>query len=275
MRSLFITAIALFFGAIATFFVAQKFNLVGNSSSENEVKLIVATTTINPGQMIESTQIKLVSWPQSEIPEASFTKSSVVTGRVAKQTIRQGELLLETKLASLDAKGGLASTIENGKRAISVRVNDVVGVAGFALPGSFVDILVSAKDASNMAFSTTALTRVKVLAVAQETQADQMKPKVVNAVTLELTPPEAEKLDLARSIGTLSLVLRNESDTMDVNSDGTRLNDILKPSNRVSEISTAKSMSKQTAVKRVPRPTPEDIPSVTSIRGIVKREEQP
>jgi pilus assembly protein CpaB len=146
-------------------------------------------------------------------------------------------------------------------------VNDVVGVAGFALPGSFVDVLVSAKDASDVPFSTTVLTRVKVLAVAQETQADQMKPKVVNAVTLELTPPEAEKLDLARSIGALSLVLRNENDAADVESAVTRLNDIL----RASQPAPAAAAPKTAA----PRPVRSESSTVTSIRGISKRQEQP
>lgn len=116
--------------------------------------------------------------------------------------------------------------IAAGKRAISVRVNDVVGVAGFALPGNYVDVLVSAKDSSGHPFSKIVLNRVKVLAVAQDTTADPTKPKVVNAVTLELTPQESEQLDLARSIGSLSLVLRNELDTTSSSSVGARLVDL-------------------------------------------------
>lgn len=275
MRSLFIAAIALFLGAIGTYLVAQYLGLVGKSKSQTELQLIVAATTINAGQVIESGQIKLVQWPESAVPESSFVKSSSVAGRIAKQTIYPGELVLEPKLASIDAKGGLAATIETGKRAISVRVNDVVGVAGFALPGSFVDVLVSAKDAANVSFSTTVLTRVKVLAVAQETESDQMKPKVVNAVTLELTPPEAEKLDLARSIGTLSLVLRNENDTTDVNSAGTRLNDILRSGKPAPSPAAAKVNTGPPAAPRPARPPSNELDTVTSIRGIAKREEQP
>lgn len=262
MKRLTLTAIALFLGALATFFVARALGLMGPTSSSSDVRLVVAASSISPGQAIESAQLKLVSWPQNSVPDQSFSKSSLVAGRIAKQTIYPGELLLEPKLAAIDAKGGLASTIESGKRAISVRVNDVVGVAGFALPGSYVDVLVSAKDSADVPFSTTVLTRVKVLAVAQETQADQMKPKVVNAVTLELTPSEAEKLDLARSIGALSLVLRNENDAADVNSAGTRLNDILRSSNHAPKRAAHKSAPSETA-------------TVTSIRGISKRQEQP
>ena len=262
MKKLSLTAIALFLGALATFFVARALGLMGSASSSSEVTLVVASSTINAGQPIESAQLRLMSWPKNNVPEQSFTKASLVTGRIAKQIIYSGELLLEPKLAAVDAKGGLASTIETGKRAISVRVNDVVGVAGFALPGSYVDVLVSAKDAADVPFSTTVLTRVKVLAVAQETQSDQMKPKVVNAVTLELTPAEAEKLDLARSIGALSLVLRNENDAADVDSPGTRLNDILRSGQRAPVRAGAKSV-------------PSESSAVTSIRGITKRQEQP
>jgi len=98
-----------------------------------------------------------------------------------------------------------------------VRVNDVVGVAGFALPGNFVDILVNTQaegDGQNKdgAISKIVLERILVLAVAQEVSRDDTKPRVVNAVTLEVTPEQAERLDLARSVGTLSLVLRNQVD---------------------------------------------------------------
>ena len=106
-----------------------------------------------------------------------------------------------------------------GKRAMTVRVNDVIGVAGFALPGTFVDIMVNTQEEGSTrsdrdhAVSKIVLERILVLAVAQESDRDSTKPKVVNAVTLELTPAQAEILDLARSVGTLSLVLRNQTES--------------------------------------------------------------
>ena len=107
--------------------------------------------------------------------------------------------------------------IAAGKRAMTVRVNDVVGVAGFALPGNYVDVMVNAQQQDRSRgeqnpISLTVLEQVLVLAVAQESERDDTKPKVVSAVTLELSPEDAEKLDLARSVGTLSLVLRNQTD---------------------------------------------------------------
>ncbi|RLM51892.1 Flp pilus assembly protein CpaB, partial [Halobellus sp. Atlit-31R] len=105
-------------------------------------------------------------------------------------------------------------------RAITVRVNDVVGVAGLALPGNYVDVIVSTAtdpqpqiaNGREQSMSKIVLERILVLAVAQEVSRDETKPKVVNAVTLEVTPEQAEQLDLARSVGSLSLALRNQVD---------------------------------------------------------------
>jgi pilus assembly protein CpaB len=117
--------------------------------------------------------------------------------------------------------------IAEGKRAITVRVNDVIGVAGFALPGNYVDIIVSTQkdvqpgsDGREQSISKIVLERILVLAVAQEVNRDETKPKVVNAVTLEVTPEQAEKLDLARSVGTLSLALRNQVDPQSALTEG-------------------------------------------------------
>ena len=129
--------------------------------------------------------------------------------------------------------GGLSAVVASGKRAMTVRVNDVVGVAGFALPGNYVDILVNlAPSNSDLAqnagsISKIVLERILVLAVAQESAVDDSKPRVVNAVTLELTPNEVEKLDLARSIGSLSLVLRNQIEAQPANTTGATRESVL------------------------------------------------
>jgi pilus assembly protein CpaB len=115
---------------------------------------------------------------------------------------------------------------------MTVRVNDVVGVAGFALPGNYVDVMVNAlkerqgRFEENLQISKTVLEHVLVLAVAQESSRDDTKPKVVNAVTLELSIDDAEKLDLARNVGTLSLVLRNQIDKEPVTTSGITKNQL-------------------------------------------------
>lgn len=130
------------------------------------------------------------------------------------------------KVAQPSDSLGLSYKLTPGMRAMSVRVNEVAGVAGFALPGSFVDILVNTQEAhaspigTDHSVSKIILEKVLVLAVAQETSHDDKKPKVVNAVTLEVTPEQSELLDLARNVGTLSLVLRNQGDMAVVPSSG-------------------------------------------------------
>ena len=194
--------------------------------------VVVAAGNIEAGMPIAAVELRVLPWPTSPVPPGAVSDKSALVGRIARQSIFAGEPVLESRLAATDAKGGLSAVIEQGKRAITVRVNDVIAVAGFALPGSYVDVLVSAKDAVGNSFAKIVLARVKVLAIAQETQAEPTKPKVVNAVTLELTPEESEQLDLARSIGTLSLVLRNEMDKESYVSHGARLEDLVRNSTR-------------------------------------------
>lgn len=224
MKPSYILSFALVVGLIAAFLV---FKWVGLGGAASGPLVVIAANNIQPGGPLEPSLLKAVPWPGGVVPPESFQDPQVLTGRIARQQIIMGEPILESKLAPQDSRGGLSSTILPGKRAITVRVNDVVGVAGFALPGSYVDILLSARDPAGQPFSKVVLSRVKVLAVAQETASDPNKPKVVNAVTLELTPEESEQLDLARTIGSLSLVLRNELDQADARSSGTRLSDII------------------------------------------------
>ncbi|HEY1044104.1 MAG TPA: Flp pilus assembly protein CpaB [Telluria sp.] len=185
-------------------------------------QIALAVADVSLGQRIAPDMIRLAEWPAASTPQGAFTDPAKLTGRVLKTSVVKGEPLVEAKLAPVGTLGGLSALIAEGRRAITVRVNDVVGVAGFALPGNYVDIIVHterehpAADArqarKNQDISKIVLERILVLAVAQEVERDETKPKVVNAVTLEVTPEQAEALDLARSVGTLSLVLRNQVD---------------------------------------------------------------
>jgi pilus assembly protein CpaB len=222
-------AIALTLGAVAAFTAASWLGMTKNAGQDSGRKVVIVEQPVEAGKAITEIQIKVIDWPASTVPHDAFARTADVAGRIARVPMIPGEPVLPGKLAPINATGGLSSLIPEGKRAITVKVDEVIAVAGFALPGSYVDVLVSGKDAAQQPFSRTVLSRVKVLAVAQETTAEEEKPKVVNAVTLELTPSEAEKLDLARSIGALSLNLRNELDTIEVNSPGARLSDIVSP----------------------------------------------
>jgi len=184
-------------------------------------KVVVAAVDIELGSKINPQMLQLMDWPAGAVPQGAFTDAKSLQDRVPRMGITRGEALLERKLMPPGAQGGLSAVIAEGKRAMTVRVNDVVGVAGFALPGNYVDVMVNGqqdrgKGEAPVPVSMTVLENVLVLAVAQEANRDETKPKVVNAVTLEVTLEDAEKLDLSRSVGTLSLVLRNQLDKTQV-----------------------------------------------------------
>ncbi len=199
--------------ALAVGWVAQKGAIASN-------KVVVAVMDIELGSRLTPQMLTTVDWPSGSVPQGAFADLKDLPDRVVKTSIQRGEAILNAKLAPVGTQGGLSAVITDGKRAMTVRVNDVVGVAGFALPGNYVDVMVNAQqdkegdksNAEKQQISKTVLEHVLVLAVAQEAGRDDTKPKVVNAVTLELTLEDAEKLDLARNIGTLSLVLRNQAD---------------------------------------------------------------
>ena len=180
-------------------------------------KVVVAVVDIDSGTKVTAGMLSTVDWPSGSVPDGAFKDGKLLQDRVVKVGVLRGEALTERKLAPVGTQGGLSAVIAEGKRAMTVRVNDVVGVAGFALPGNYVDVMVNTqqervKGEEARSISKTVLEHVLVLAVAQEASRDDTKPKVVSAVTLELLPEDSEKLDLARSIGTLSLVLRNQVD---------------------------------------------------------------
>lgn len=181
-------------------------------------KIVVAASDVNLGQRLSPEMLRLAEWPAESLPQGALQDTAKLAGRVLKTSVLRGEPLSEAKLAPAGTLGGLSALITEGRRAITVRVNDVVGVAGFALPGNYVDIIVSThqdggrEGGQGRSISKIVLERILVLAVAQEVGRDETKPRVVNAVTLEVTPAQAENLDLARSVGSLSLVLRNQVD---------------------------------------------------------------
>ena len=248
MKKPVLVAFALTSALITVVFVARWVGIPKTDEPPSGLKVVIVQQPINAGMAITALHVKAIDWPDAIVPQGAFARATDAVGRVARVAMIPGEPVLPDKLAPVNATGGLSSIIPEGKRAITVKVNEVIAVAGFALPGSFVDVLVSGKDADGHPFSRTVLSRVKILAIAQETTSEKEKPKVVNAVTLELTPSEAEKLDLARSIGELSLDLRNEFDTAEVNSPGARLSDIVAP-----QSATASSAAQPvTAIRKQP-----------------------
>ncbi|MGK5056896.1 Flp pilus assembly protein CpaB [Janthinobacterium lividum] len=223
-RALTMMAFAVILAFVAVIVAARWINA---QASGNTNKVAVALIDISLGARIAPEMVRMVDWPSSALPPGAINDPKLLDARVTRTSIQHGEPIMESKLAPPGTQGGLSAVVGEGKRAMTVRVNDVVGVAGFALPGNYVDILVNTQDDAaktgsgrDPSISKIVLERILVLAIAQESNRDDTKPKVVNAVTLELTPDQTEKLDLARSVGTLSLVLRNQIEDKPVNTDG-------------------------------------------------------
>jgi pilus assembly protein CpaB len=217
-RAIIMMAVAILFG-IAAVVLASLW--LARQSANSAQRVVVAVADVGRGQKLLPEMLKLEDISLKNLPKNAFTDFSKLADRVLKSNVMRGEVLSEDKLAPPGTVGGLSAMITEGKRAITVRVNDVIGVAGFALPGNYVDVIVHLEREPTEAernartalqVSKIVLERILVLAVAQEVSRDDTKPRVVNAVTLEVTPEQAEHLDLARSVGTLSLALRNQID---------------------------------------------------------------
>jgi pilus assembly protein CpaB len=218
-RAFVMLAVAILFGVAA---VALAWVWLQGQAKVNSNRVVVATTDVGRGQRLVPEMLKLAERPAKDLPKDAFTDATLLSERVLKVNVVPGEVITEAKLAPFGTMGGMSALISEGKRAITVRVNDVIGVAGFALPGNYVDVIVHTErepadgeraQRGTLSVSKIVLERILVLAVAQEVSRDETKPKVVNAVTLEVTPEQAENLDLARGVGTLSLALRNQIDT--------------------------------------------------------------
>ncbi len=191
------------------------------------IKVVVATRDLQMGTRLQPAMLETVSWPVSAPIQSPLNSTEQAYDRVINMPILRGEPILVSKLAALGQQGGLSSVLKEGKRAVTVKVNEVVGVAGFALPGNFVDVMANIPDKDNNPVSKIVLERIQVLAVAQDVASTENKPRVVSAVTLEVTPQEAEIIDLARSVGSLSLVLRSQIDVSSVDTPGSRKGDLL------------------------------------------------
>lgn len=210
-RGLVLVAISLVLGVgaalVAKSMIAEQ-TVVTDEANNSPVA--TAAMAIPYGTKIESRHVKMVSMPNDVVPVGAIMALEEVEGKVAKAEILRGEFLLEGRVAEHDEGSTLAALVEQKKRAITVRVDDVVGVAGFLLPGNNVDVLASRLErGSRRAITETILVNIKVLAVDQTARTDDSDPVVVRAVTLEVSPKQAEILVARMEEGTIQLTLRN------------------------------------------------------------------
>jgi pilus assembly protein CpaB len=176
---------------------------------EDKEQVIAAAMTIPFATKVEERHLKLIDTPEGLAPEGFYTSIDEVVGMVSTTAIPRGEILVSERFREHSAGSTLAALVNQDMRAVTVRVDDVVGVAGFLLPGNSVEVLASRKQANKRAETDTILRNIKVLAVDQTASADSNEPVIVRAVTLEMLPRQAEELFRARTEGTIQLTLRN------------------------------------------------------------------
>jgi pilus assembly protein CpaB len=179
------------------------------NAAPNTQLVVTAALSIPFATKVEARHLKLTEIPKGVLPTGAYTDLTDVEGKVSTTSIARGEILVAERFAAHGRGSTLAALIAPNMRAVTVRVDDVIGVGGFLLPGNKVDVLAARRDRNQRATSETILTNIKVLAVDQTAATEENEPVIVRAVTLEMTPKEAEKIVKARTEGTIQLTLRN------------------------------------------------------------------
>jgi pilus assembly protein CpaB len=178
--------------------------------------VVVAAADISLGSELRKEDVTVVNFPAGQAPEGAFPRVTDVVGRGVISPLVKNEVVIPAKLASKEAGSGLPPVIPEGMRALSVRVNEVIGVAGYVLPGSRVDVLATANPTNNQTDITTKLilSNVQVVTAGTRIEQDQEKgkPMQVTVVTLLVYPDQAERLALASTEGKIQLALRNPLD---------------------------------------------------------------
>lgn len=287
-RFFIVLAGALVFGLLAAISVTRYLSSA-QAYTKNLNRVAVAKVAIPLGTKIIPEQVMVVQFPAESTPDGAFESIEKLTGRVAVTNIAPREPITEARLAPEGTAGGLSAVIPEGYRAMTVKVDDVVGISGFIMPGTLVDVVVTIDPAERAGMqdpiSKIVLQNIKVLANGQniDKPEDQREANSVKAVTLLVTPEQAEKLALAASEGKLQLVMRNSIDQGDEQTTGVNKRGLLsgerampapEPGSLKSE--QVKPNPKPRPVRSEPKPAAESSPappraSVEMIEGAKKR----
>ena len=232
----------------------------------------VAKVDLNWGTVISKEAIELKPFLKNSLPDGYFPDLSSLAGRVLISNIKAKEPIFESKLAPTTIKtGGVAAVVSPKKRAVSVKVDRVIGVSGFIYPGTRVDVLVTLRqEKAQTSITKIVLENILVLAAGPETQAKGKEEKAspVDVITLEVTPEESEKLGLAATEGKILLALRNFSDTEDVATRGITIPTLLAsysgsgPVKSTAPVARKATIAKKTAPEKTPEPVVEKKPEV-------------
>lgn len=270
--------LALLAGAVATYGAyqyMQKEKDVTDIPVISTKTVVVASQDLSIGAALKEDNLKMAEWPQDILPAGSYSTIEELIDRVIKTELRADEPILDYKLAPVGSASGFSAIIPPGMRAVTVAVNVVIGVSGFILPNTRVDILatmspsVKKEDTS----TKTILENVKVLAVDQTFEQEDDDPITVQSVTLLVTPEEAEKLALATDAGKLQLTLRNGADNSMAATSGIKLKELLgqeqapKPKKVVRQ-----AQPRRVKVEKAPLPDPEPVAKEVEVIRSNKRE---
>jgi pilus assembly protein CpaB len=234
---------------------------------------VVARDYVPVGVLLTADQVRLTPWPADSPVPGGFTKVEEVVGRGVTAPIVKNEPITEAKLAPRNLGGGLPPTIPPGMRAVAVRVNDVIGVAGFTVPGTHVDVIATLRQ--NDGFSRTVLNNVQVLTAGTKTENQQQDKDNrpipnTNVVTLLVTPQDAEKLTLASTEGSIVLALRNPLDVAQVETPGVHLSNLLGAPNPQPERRVVRGIPRMVTPPKPPEP---QVYKVDTIRAAKRTEE--
>jgi len=209
--------ISLVVAGIFTFWLSQKFNKTHTAPPPPKSQYVAAAANMEAGQVIRPENLHMVDWPASMPLSGAFTAPQPLVGRIVLYPLAAGEPILERQLSSAGAGVGITVKIPDGMRALALRTDEVVGVAGFLLPGTHVDVLVTLHPANLPdALTTTVLQNAEVLATGQKTEPDpDGKPTTATVVTILVSPQDAERVVLASTQGTVHFSLRNGADRED------------------------------------------------------------
>ncbi|MGH7814025.1 MAG: Flp pilus assembly protein CpaB [Candidatus Binataceae bacterium] len=216
--------------AVLVYSALKKQDLLNNKLKTQNTQIVVASSDLPLGTQIEPSEVKMSNWPKDSVPEGAFTDAKQVLGSYVRNSFVANEPIVAPKLfIGHAASGVMPLLIPFGMRAVSVPVDEVSDIAGFVLPHTRVDILVSlsGNGSQSKPISKIVLQDVEVLAVAQEIERKKDLPTVVKTVTLLVSPHEAEELELASHEGTLRLAMRNYNDNRIVLTSGADLDQLL------------------------------------------------
>jgi pilus assembly protein CpaB len=266
-RTLLVLLVSVAVASAASYFVYRAVTNI--PVREVEVKsyyVAVATKQLPVGTMVGPSDVKLVAWPASSPVAGGYTKVEEVVNRGLVASVVENEPLTATKLASAEAGAGLPPTIAAGMRAISVKVNEVIGVAGFVVPGTRVDVVVTIGK-QDESVSRVIVSNAQVLTAGTKYDQDQAKdgkPMPTTVVTLLVTPSDAERIALASTEGSIMLALRNPLDAVPTDTKGTRLTSLMGAPEAAPVIRVSKGIPRAIP----PPPPPAPVPAIYSVETI-------